>query len=72
MSIGITEITLILIIVLLLFGGKKIPELAKALGRATYEYKKAKETIKKEAQELKNEIEQNSKEEQTENTTNQE
>ena len=59
MSIGPMEIALILIVVLLLFGGKRIPELAKALGRASYEYKKAKEVIKKEAQELKDEIESN-------------
>ena len=59
MSIGPMEIALILIVVLLLFGGKRIPELAKALGRASYEYKKAKEVIKKEAQELKDEIEAN-------------
>ena len=57
MSIGIHEIVLILVVVLLLFGGKRIPELAKALGRASYEYKKAKEVIKKEAEEIKNEIE---------------
>ena len=59
MSIGIPEIILILVVILLLFGGKRIPELAKALGRASYEYKKAKEVIKKEAQELKREIEDN-------------
>ena len=59
MSFGPMEIALILIVVLLLFGGKRIPELAKALGRASYEYKKAKEVIKKEAQELKDEIEAN-------------
>lgn len=57
MSIGIPEIALILIVILLLFGGKRIPELAKAFGRASYEYKKAKEVIKKEAEDLKNEIE---------------
>jgi len=57
MSIGIPEIALILIVVLLLFGGKRIPELAKAFGRASYEYKKAKEVIKKEAEDLKKEIE---------------
>ena len=56
MSIGIQEITLILIVILLLFGAKRIPELARAFGRATYEFKKAKETIKKEAEELTDEL----------------
>lgn len=56
MSIGIQEITLILIVILLLFGSKRIPELAKAFGRASYEFKKAKETIKKEAEEIADEI----------------
>ncbi len=56
MSLGITEITLILVVILLLFGGKRIPELARALGRASYEFKKAKEVIKKEADELKESI----------------
>ena len=57
MSLGITEITLILVVILLLFGGKRIPELARALGKASYEYKKAKELIKKEADEIKGAIE---------------
>lgn len=57
MSLGLTEIALILIIVLVLFGGKRIPELAKALGNAQYEYKKAKELLKNEAQELKDSVE---------------
>ncbi len=52
MSIGFTEIFLILVVILLLFGSKRIPELAKAMGRAAYEFKNAKETLKKEAQEL--------------------
>lgn len=57
MSLGITEITLILVVILLLFGGKRIPELARALGKASYEYKKAKDMIKKEAAEIKDAIE---------------
>ena len=57
MSLGITEIILILVVVVLLFGGKRIPELARALGRAYYEYKKAKDIIKTEAQGLKDAIE---------------
>ena len=43
--------------ILLLFGGKRIPEIARALGRASYEYKKAKNILKEEAQGLKDAIE---------------
>lgn len=57
MSLGITEIALILVVVLILFGGKRIPELAKALGRAQLEYKKAKEALQNEAQDFKNTVE---------------
>jgi sec-independent protein translocase protein TatA len=52
MSLGITEIILIVIVVILLFGGKRIPELAKGLGRAQYEYKKAKELVENEVKKL--------------------
>ena len=38
---GITEILVILAVVLLLFGGKKIPELMKGLGSGVKEFKKA-------------------------------
>lgn len=63
MSLGLTEIALILIVVLVLFGGKRIPELAKALGKAQYEYKKAKEMLQNEAQDLKNTVEKAAEEE---------
>lgn len=56
MSLGISEIILILIVVLVLFGGKKIPELARGLGRAEAEYKKAKAAIENEVNELKEEV----------------
>ena len=58
MSLGITEILLIVVVIILLFGGKRIPEIARALGRASYEYKKAKNVIQKETEELKNAIEE--------------
>ena len=38
---GATEIILILAVVLLLFGGKKIPELMKGLGTGIKEFKNA-------------------------------
>jgi len=38
---GGTEIFIILIVVLLLFGGRKIPELMKGLGRGIKEFKDA-------------------------------
>lgn len=51
MSIGFTEILLIVVFVLLVFGAKRIPELARALGRASYEFKKAKENLISEGEE---------------------
>lgn len=39
--LGMTEILVILAIVLLLFGGKKIPELMKGLGSGVKEFKNA-------------------------------
>ena len=39
--IGIQELLIILFIVLLLFGAKKVPELAKGLGNALREFRKA-------------------------------
>lgn len=63
MSLGLTEIALILVVVLVLFGGKRIPELAKALGKAQYEYKKAKEMLQNEAKDLKDSVEKAAEEE---------
>jgi len=54
MSLGFTEILLIFIAILLLFGAKRIPELVKSIARASHEYKKAKEMIKKESEEIIN------------------
>lgn len=65
MSIGFTEILLILFVIVLLFGPKKIPELAKALGRASFEYKKAKEILKKEAEGLTQDSEDETKPQET-------
>ena len=45
MSFGPWEIFIILLIVLLLFGGKKLPEIAKGLGKGIQEFKKASKEV---------------------------
>lgn len=39
MHLGITEIIVIALVILLLFGGKKIPELMKGLGKGVKSFK---------------------------------
>jgi len=62
---GGTELVIIVFVVLLLFGGKKIPELMRGLGRGIREFNDAKDTIKKELEQgvnepvkIKNHVEQ--------------
>ncbi len=43
-KIGPLEIILILVVVVLMFGGRKIPELMKGIGQGLKEFKKAKDT----------------------------
>jgi sec-independent protein translocase protein TatA len=40
-SIGVTEWLIIALIIILLFGGRKIPELFKGLGQSIKEFRKA-------------------------------
>lgn len=47
--IGTGEIILILCAILLLFGGKKLPELAKGLGKGMREFRRATEGIEDES-----------------------
>lgn len=53
--LGFNEILIILLIVLLLFGGKKIPELMRGLGRGMREFNDAKNNVRKEIEEGMNE-----------------
>jgi sec-independent protein translocase protein TatA len=43
--LGYWEILLIFLLVLLIFGGKKIPEVARGLGKGIREFRKAKDEI---------------------------
>lgn len=44
--LGYQELIIVLLIVVLLFGGSKIPDLARGLGKGIREFKKAKEGIR--------------------------
>ncbi|MCL1966289.1 MAG: twin-arginine translocase TatA/TatE family subunit [Fibromonadales bacterium] len=46
--IGVQELLVILLIILVLFGAKKIPELAKGLGTGLKEFRKASKDLDKE------------------------
>ena len=48
LNMGTPEIMLIMVVVLLLFGGKKLPELARGLGKGIREFKDASDGVKRE------------------------
>jgi len=50
------EIFIVMIVVLLLFGANKIPEIAKGLGKGMREFRKATDDIKKEINDQSREI----------------
>ena len=47
-SIGPGELIIIMLIILLLFGSKRLPELARGIGKATSQFRKAMEDVKEE------------------------
>lgn len=51
--IGTQEILIILFIVLILFGGKKLPELARAIGHSVKEFRKATKDVEDIGKEIK-------------------
>jgi len=56
MSLGPWEIALIILFIIIVFGGKKLPELARGLGLGLKEFKKAKQEIKDEVKNATDEI----------------
>jgi sec-independent protein translocase protein TatA len=53
---GGTEVLLILFIVLLLFGAKKLPELSRSLGKSLGEFKKGKDDLERELREAQTQL----------------
>jgi len=47
-AIGMPEMLVIMIVVLLLFGSKRLPDLARGIGKSMREFKKAAEDVKRE------------------------
>jgi sec-independent protein translocase protein TatA len=47
-NIGTTEIVIIALLIIVLFGGKKIPELMRGIGESIKEFRKASKEDKKE------------------------
>lgn len=54
--LGTNEIIIILVIVLLLFGGRKIPELMRGLGKGVREFNDAKSNVKREIEESTSDV----------------
>ena len=52
-SLGATEIILIIVAIVLLFGAKKIPELAQGVGKGMKEFKKAVKEVEDDITEIK-------------------
>ena len=57
MGLGPWEIALVILVIIILFGGKKLPELARGLGLGLREFKKAKQEIKDEVKNVAEEVE---------------
>ena len=55
-GLGWGEIVLIALLVLLLFGGKKIPELMKGLGKGVKSFKEGMSQVEKEVDDIKKDI----------------
>ncbi len=60
-NLGTGEILIIALIVLLLFGGKKIPELMRGLGKGVKSFKDGMSDVEKEIKDVDNQISSNDK-----------
>ncbi len=59
-NIGVSELLIIFLIALLIFGPRRLPELGKSIGKALFEFKKASNEIQKTMSDINKEIEEES------------
>ena len=57
LTIGVWEWVIIALVVLLLFGGKKIPELMRGLGKGVKNFKEGMKEVEDDVKEIKKDIE---------------
>lgn len=69
MNMGTPEILMILFVVLLLFGGKKLPELARGLGKGIRDFKDASDGVKREIHNNINNVSNDLDSDRTKNTS---
>ena len=62
------EMVIIVLVILLLFGAKRIPELARGIGQGINEFRKASDDIKKEIDKGKEDVSKSTKYEEKERT----
>jgi len=62
LAFGTNEMIIIVIVVLLMFGGRKIPELMRGLGKGVREFNDAKNNVKKELEDGVNDVKNSPKE----------
>jgi len=61
LTIGVWEWVIIALVVLLLFGGKKIPELMRGLGKGVKSFKQGMKEVEDDVKEIKKDIESEDK-----------
>lgn len=61
-GIGMPELILILALALIVLGPKRLPEIARALGKGMAEFRRATDELKEELRQVENEIQQSSPE----------
>jgi sec-independent protein translocase protein TatA len=61
-GLGATELIIILVIVVVLFGAKRIPEIASGLGKGIVNFKKASHDLEKETKGIEKDVQSEDKE----------